>query len=62
MYFLKRCLFLIPLLLVISFLAFGLMRLAPGGRPVARSQVRFDDDRGPRLTNRGCGGTAYRFG
>jgi oligopeptide transport system permease protein len=31
MFFLKRLLFLIPLLLVISFLAFGLMRIAPGG-------------------------------
>jgi oligopeptide transport system permease protein len=31
MFFLKRLLFLLPLLLVISFLAFGLMRLAPGG-------------------------------
>jgi len=31
MYFLKRLLFLIPLLLVISFLAFMLMREAPGG-------------------------------
>jgi len=31
MYFLKRLAFLAPLLLVISFLAFGLMRLAPGG-------------------------------
>lgn len=31
MYFLKRLVFLLPLLLVISFLAFGLMRLAPGG-------------------------------
>jgi oligopeptide transport system permease protein len=31
MYFLKRLVFLVPLLLVISFLAFGLMRLAPGG-------------------------------
>jgi len=31
MYFLKRLAFLVPLLLVISFLAFGLMRLAPGG-------------------------------
>lgn len=39
MYFLKRVLFLIPLLLVISFLAFGLMRLAPGGP--------FDSDRVP---------------
>jgi oligopeptide transport system permease protein len=39
MYFLKRLLFLVPLLLVISFLAFGLMRLAPGGP--------FDSDRVP---------------
>jgi oligopeptide transport system permease protein len=31
MFFLKRLLFLVPLLLVISFLAFGLMRIAPGG-------------------------------
>jgi len=31
MFFLKRLLFLGPLLLVISFLAFGLMRIAPGG-------------------------------
>ena len=31
MFFLKRLLFLIPLLLIISFLAFGLMRIAPGG-------------------------------
>jgi oligopeptide transport system permease protein len=31
MFFLKRLLFLIPLLLVISFLAFVLMRIAPGG-------------------------------
>jgi oligopeptide transport system permease protein len=31
MFFLKRLLFLIPLLLVISFLAFWLMRIAPGG-------------------------------
>ena len=31
MFFLKRLLFLLPLLLVISFLAFGLMRIAPGG-------------------------------
>ena len=30
MYFLKRLLFLIPLLVVISFLAFVLVRLAPG--------------------------------
>jgi oligopeptide transport system permease protein len=39
MYFLKRLAFLVPLLLVISFLAFGLMRLAPGGP--------FDSDRTP---------------
>lgn len=39
MFFLKRFLFLIPLLLVISFLAFILMRLAPGGP--------FDSDRAP---------------
>jgi oligopeptide transport system permease protein len=31
MFFLKRLLFLLPLLLVISLLAFGLMRIAPGG-------------------------------
>lgn len=31
MYFLKRLIFLIPLLLVISFLAFMLVRVAPGG-------------------------------
>ena len=31
MYFLRRVIFLIPLLLIISMLAFGLMRLAPGG-------------------------------
>jgi len=31
MYFIKRLLLLIPLLLVISFLAFVLVRLAPGG-------------------------------
>jgi oligopeptide transport system permease protein len=31
MYFLKRVLFLVPMLLVISFLAFLLVRLAPGG-------------------------------
>src|SRR6478609_4616278 len=30
MYFLKRILWLIPLLLVISFLCFGLLRLTPG--------------------------------
>src|SRR2546428_8091907 len=31
MYFLKRILFAVPLLLVISFLAFALVHLAPGG-------------------------------
>ena len=31
MYFVKRILFLIPLLLVISFLAFALVRAVPGG-------------------------------
>lgn len=39
MFFLKRLLLLIPLLLVISFLAFIMMRLAPGGP--------FDSDRAP---------------
>src|SRR5512145_1935650 len=39
MYFLKRLLFLIPLLLVISFLAFMLMKAAPGGP--------FDRERAP---------------
>ena len=39
MYFLKRLFFLVPLLLLISFLAFGLMRIAPGGP--------FDSDRTP---------------
>lgn len=39
MFFLKRLLFLFPLLLVISFLAFILMRLAPGGP--------FDSERAP---------------
>ena len=39
MYFLKRLAFLVPLLLVITFLAFGLMKLAPGGP--------FDSDRTP---------------
>ena len=39
MYFLKRLFFLIPLLLVISFLAFMLMRAAPGGP--------FDRERAP---------------
>ncbi len=31
MYFLKRILFFVPLLLVISFLAFMLVRVVPGG-------------------------------
>src|SRR5690349_23725545 len=31
MYFIKRLLFLLPLLIVISFLAFVLVRVAPGG-------------------------------
>lgn len=39
MYFLKRLFFLVPLLLVISFLAFVLMRAAPGGP--------FDRERAP---------------
>jgi oligopeptide transport system permease protein len=39
MYYLRRILFMIPLLLVISFLAFVLVRLAPGGP--------FDKDRQP---------------
>ncbi|MSR66036.1 MAG: ABC transporter permease [Pedosphaera sp.] len=39
MYFLKRALLLIPLLLVISFMAFSLVRLAPGGP--------FDNERKP---------------
>src|SRR5437667_9596846 len=39
MYFLKRLVLLIPLLLVISFLAFGLMHAAPGGP--------FDKERAP---------------
>ncbi len=39
MYFLKRALFLIPLLLVITFMAFALVRLAPGGP--------FDNERKP---------------
>ena len=39
MYFLKRLVFAIPLLLVISALAFALMHLAPGGP--------FDRDRAP---------------
>jgi oligopeptide transport system permease protein len=38
-YFLKRLLLMIPLLLIISFLAFGLVRVAPGGP--------FDKDRAP---------------
>lgn len=39
MYYLRRILFLIPLLILISFLAFALVRLAPGGP--------FDRERGP---------------
>ena len=39
MYFLRRILFFVPLLLVISMLSFGLLRLAPGGP--------FDRDRAP---------------
>ncbi len=39
MYFLRRILFLVPLLLAISLLAFGLLRLAPGGP--------FDRERAP---------------
>jgi oligopeptide transport system permease protein len=39
MYFLKRILFLVPLLLLISFLAFVLVRITPGGP--------FDRDRAP---------------
>ena len=39
MYFIRRILFMVPLLLVISFLAFGLVRLAPGGP--------FDKERAP---------------
>jgi len=39
MYFVKRIVFLIPLLLVISFLAFALVRAVPGGP--------FDRDRKP---------------
>src|SRR5687767_15376258 len=39
MYFLRRLFFLIPTLLVISFLAFALVRLAPGSP--------FDRDRAP---------------
>lgn len=39
MYLLRRILFLVPLLLVISLLSFGLLRLAPGGP--------FDRDRAP---------------
>ena len=38
MYFLKRLAFLVPLLLVISALAFGLMKLAPGS-PFDRDRV-----------------------
>jgi oligopeptide transport system permease protein len=38
MYFLKRLFFLLPLMLIISFLAFGLMRVAPGG-PFDRERV-----------------------
>jgi oligopeptide transport system permease protein len=38
MYFLRRILFAIPLLLVISLLAFGLVHLAPGG-PFDRARV-----------------------
>jgi oligopeptide transport system permease protein len=39
MYFVRRVLFLVPLLLIISMIAFGLMRLAPGGP--------FDKERAP---------------
>ncbi len=39
MYYLRRILFLIPLLILISFLAFALVRIAPGGP--------FDRERGP---------------
>lgn len=39
MYYVRRLLFLIPLLLIISMVAFGLMRLAPGGP--------FDKERAP---------------
>lgn len=39
MYFVRRALFLIPLLLIISMIAFGLMRMAPGGP--------FDKERAP---------------
>jgi oligopeptide transport system permease protein len=39
MYFLKRILFLVPLLLIISFLSFALVRVVPGGP--------FDHDRKP---------------
>ena len=39
MYFLRRILFFVPLLLVISMLSFGLLRLAPGGP--------FDRERAP---------------
>ena len=31
MYFLKRVIFMVPLLIIISFLAFLLVRVAPGG-------------------------------
>jgi oligopeptide transport system permease protein len=39
MYYLKRLVFMLPLMLVISFLAFGLLHLAPGGP--------FDKERAP---------------
>src|SRR5260221_7753273 len=39
MYFLKRALALVPLVLLISFIAFALVRVAPGGP--------FDRDRAP---------------
>jgi len=38
MYFLKRTLFLVPLLLVVSFLAFALVRVVPGG-PFDRERI-----------------------
>jgi len=38
MYFLRRILFMVPLLLVISFLAFALMKAAPGG-PLAKERA-----------------------
>src|SRR5690606_1795255 len=38
MYYLKRILFMVPMLLVISFLAFMLVRVAPGG-PFDRDRV-----------------------